>query len=143
VGSEQHGPLRMPRGQIHDPPQGGRLERGSRLFRQPCDIGDRRVGRQRRQLQRTRLAEQGTLSIREQRAHQRWRAARVYVRDSRAVVLDHGPHESVQVCVSGQQILELVEADDGQITIGFVQQPRRVKQLGKDVAGMLCPRRRR
>ena len=53
------------------------------------------------------------------------------------MVLDDRAHEPVQRCVGRDEILELVEADDGQTAVGLVQHARKVEQLDEDLARTL------
>jgi hypothetical protein len=81
-GRQQHRALGVAAGERDDAGDGGGVEPHTGRGGQGEDVADRLVGRQRREVERPGLAEQGSLAIGEQRPHERRRAAGVHVRRS-------------------------------------------------------------
>jgi hypothetical protein len=87
------------------------------------------VDRQLRQLERAGLAVERPLLVAEEGSHERGLAAREDIRRSLAVMLDHRPQQTVESVIRNEQILELVEADDREPTIGLGESERDIEQL--------------
>src|SRR5215218_218021 len=109
------------------------------------DVVGRLTDREGRELERFGLTIERPLILREQSAHQRWLASGKYIGGGFAVMLDHRTKEAVESIVGHQQVLELIEADDGEFTICFEQDTRDIEQLEEGSASLVSsyPRRLR
>ena len=54
------------------------------------------------------------------------------------MMLDHGAHQAVERFIRDQDVLELVEADDREPAVRFMQRPWDIKQLEKRGARLVC-----
>ena len=94
-------------------------------------------------VERARLRVERALVIGEHRSHQRRAAARVDVGRRLRVVLDHRAEQPVEMVVGGQEVLELVEADDGERSVVRVEARAGCRgPLEQDLARLLRVRRR-